>query len=105
MQGNYPYVSDCVGGTERHSHLCTILEDMYSIFAFPLDLVPQQRTLRVILVNLRIPSLAQSWASRAALAILDLIGVVKSRDCLVGAPRHVGQWTIILAAPHHCRGG
>ena len=54
-----------------------------------------------ILVILRIPSLAQSWASRAVMAILDLIDVVILRHCRMGA-QHKGRWTIILAAPQRC---
>ena len=42
---------------------------------------------RVILVILRTPSLAQSWASRAVTVILDLIGVVILRRC------HTGDWS------------
>ena len=59
---------------------------------------------RAILVFLRITSLAQSWASRAVMAILGRISVVILRHCRMGA-QHVGRWTIILAAPQRCGGG
>ena len=41
----------------------------------------------VILAILRIPPLAQSWASRAVMAILDLIDVVILRHCRRSAAR------------------
>ena len=92
-QGNYPYVIDRVGGV-NDIRITVYNPGRYAQYApshFPSiwsrNGVPSAS--RVILVILRIPSLAQSWTSRAVTVILDLIGVVIPRHCRTGA-QHVG---------------
>ena len=64
------YVSDRVGEL-NDIHISVYNPGRYvqyhAYLFLPLDLVPQYRTSRLTFVELRIPSLAQPWASRAVL--------------------------------------
>ena len=98
---SYPYVIDRVG--EVNDIRITVYNPrrhaQYVPLHFPsissLNGVPSAS--RVILAILRIPSLAQSSASRAVTVIPDLIGVVISRHRRAGA-QHIG------AVDNHSRG-